>query len=293
MIPMSRAKRSVKDSVFTLMFRDTKYALQLYKTLHPEDTDVTEPDCKIVTLENILTVGEYNDFGLQVRDKLILLVEAQATFVLNVVLRILLYLAETYKRYVEEHKLDLYGSKPVRIPRPEVYMVYVGPKQDVPDTLRLSDLYEGEGSVELEVKVYRKSGTENILDQYVRFCKIADENRKQYGTTSEAIEETLRQCREEGILVPFLASREKEVWDIMMTLFDEAKIREIHDYNVAKDAKQEGIAEGMEKGRAEGIEMTLLTSLKALMENLGCTAEKAMDMLSIPTEQRTGLRPQL
>ena len=143
------------------------------------------------------------------------------------------------------------------------------------------------------MKVYRKSGTENILDQYVRFCKIADENRKQYGTTSEAIEETLRQCREEGILVPFLASREKEVWDIMMTLFDEAKIREIHDYNVAKDAKQEGIAEGMEKGRAEGIEMTLLTSLKALMENLGCTAEKAMDMLSIPTEQRTGLRPQL
>ena len=71
----------------------------------------------------------------------------------------------------------------------------------------------------------------------------------------------------------------------MVTLFDEAKIQEIHDYNVAKDTRQEGIAEGME--------MTLLTSLKALMENLGCTAEKAMDMLSIPAEQRAGLRPQL
>ena len=135
------------------------------------------------------------------------------------------------------------------------------------------------------MKVYRKSGTKNILEQYVRFCKIADENRKKYGTAPAAIEATLRQCLEEGILVPFLTSHEKEVLDIMVTLFDEAKIQEIHDYNVAKDARQEGIAEGME--------MTLLTSLKVLMENLGCTAEKAMDMLSIPAEQRAGLRPQL
>ena len=143
------------------------------------------------------------------------------------------------------------------------------------------------------MKVYRKSGTKNILEQYVRFCKIADENRKKYGTAPAAIEATLRQCLEEGILVPFLTSHEKEVRDIMVTLFDEAKIQEIHDYNVAKDARQEGIAEGMEKGMEKGMEMTLLTSLKALMENLGCTAEKAMDMLSIPAEQRAGLRPQL
>ena len=284
---MSRVKRALKDSVFTLMFRTQKYALQLYQALHPEDTNVTEADCKIITLENVLMVGEYNDCGLLVRDKLLLLVEAQATFTVNVVVRILLYLAETYRRLIADNKLDLYGSKPVKIPRPELYVIYTGSKQDVPDTLRLSGLFEGESNLglELEVKVYRKSGTKNILEQYVRFCKIADENRKKYGTAPAAIEATLRQCLEEGILVPFLTSHEKEVRDIMVTLFDEAKIQEIHDYNVAKDTRQEGIAEGME--------MTLLTSLKALMENLGCTAEKAMDMLSIPAEQRAGLRPQL
>lgn len=36
-----------------------------------------EADCKLVTLENILTTGIYNDVGLQVQDMLILLVEAQ------------------------------------------------------------------------------------------------------------------------------------------------------------------------------------------------------------------------
>ena len=50
------------------------------------------------------------------RDKLILLVEAQSKFSINIALRMLLYLAATYKEYLEEHKLDLYGSKPVFYP---------------------------------------------------------------------------------------------------------------------------------------------------------------------------------
>lgn len=123
-------------------------------------------------------------------------------------------------------------------------MVYTGPKS-VPETVRLSDLYEGTGDVDLRVHVIRRTGTGDILDQYVRFCEIADENRKKYGITGKAVEETLRQCREEGVLMPFLASREKEVRDIMVTLFDEERIREIHDYNVAKEAEEKGMEKGI------------------------------------------------
>lgn len=32
---------------------------------------MTEEDIKLVTLENVLTVGQYNDLGIQVRDRLI------------------------------------------------------------------------------------------------------------------------------------------------------------------------------------------------------------------------------
>lgn len=244
---MPEMKRTIKDSIFTLMFKQPEYALQLYQALHPEDTDVTEADCKVVTLENILTVGEYNDLGLQVRDKLLLLAEAQSTFSVNISLRMLMYVAATYKEYAEEHKLDLYGSKAVTIPRPEFYVVYTGTKHDVPDTLKLSDLYKGAGSIDLQVKVCRNNGKGDILDQYVRFCEIVDEKRKEYGRTQKAIEETLNQCKEENILTPFLASRQKEVQDIMVTLFDQEKVLEIHDYNVAKEAKEQGISEAAKK----------------------------------------------
>ena len=103
-----------------------------------------------------------NDLGFQVRDKLILLVEAQSKFSVNIALRMLLYLAATYKEYVEEHKLDLYGSKPVSIPRPELYMVYTGAPRQLPEILRLSDMYDGLGGAEVEIKVLRNTGAGNI-----------------------------------------------------------------------------------------------------------------------------------
>jgi len=130
---------------------------------------------------------------------------------------------------------------------------------DIPDTLLLSDLYEGDGSAEIRVKVLRDDGSGDILAQYVRFCKISDSQRKLYGATQKAIDETLKKCMEEDILTPFLASRKKEVLDIMVTLFDQEKIWEIHDYNVAKDARQEGL----EKGREESL-CTMITMLQEL-----------------------------
>lgn len=242
---MAEMKRSVKDSVFTYLFKQPEYTRQLYLALHPEDTDVKESDFKLVTLENVLTTGFYNDLGIQVRNRLILLVEAQSTFSVNIALRMLLYLAGTYKEYIEEQKLDLYGSHPVEIPRPELYVVYTGDRKEIPEALHLSGLYQGAGSAEVEVKVLRDDGTGDILDQYVRFCKIADEQREKYGLTQQAIDETIRICIVENVLAPFLASRQKEVLEIMVTLFDQEKIAEIHDYNVAKAARQEGREEGI------------------------------------------------
>ena len=117
---MAEMRYTIKDSVFTYVFKQPEYARKLYLALHPEDTDVTEADCRLVTLENVLTTGMYNDVGLQVRNILILLVEAQSIFSINIALRMLLYLAATYKEYVEKCKLNLYGTVPVTIPRPEL-----------------------------------------------------------------------------------------------------------------------------------------------------------------------------
>lgn len=47
------AKYTIKDSVFTNLFQDKKYLIQLYRALHPEDTETTEDELKDITIKNI------------------------------------------------------------------------------------------------------------------------------------------------------------------------------------------------------------------------------------------------
>lgn len=69
-------KRTIKGSVFTNLFQDKKYLIQLYKALHPEDKDVTEDKLTDVTIENVLMDNIYNDLGFIVGNRLMILVEA-------------------------------------------------------------------------------------------------------------------------------------------------------------------------------------------------------------------------
>ena len=275
---MPEAKRNIKDSVFTYLFRQPEYTRELYLALHPEDTDVTEADIKLVTLENILTVGQYNDLGMQIRDRLIMLTEAQSMFSSNIPLRMLLYLAETYKEYAVENSLNLYSAKPVKLPRPELYVVYTGTKKNIPDVIRLSDLYEGDGSAEIEVRVLRDSGKGDILDQYVRFCKIADEEREKRGNTEEAIAEIIRRCKEEGVLPVFLSSREKEVRDIMVTLFDEEWIAKMHEKEIRDEGHEEGLKEGLKEGA--------LNVIRNMVKNFGLSIEQAVEGAGVPENEQ-------
>ncbi len=57
------AKYTVKDSVFTTIFQDKKYLIQLYRALHPEDTEATEDALMDITIRNVLTNGIYNDYS--------------------------------------------------------------------------------------------------------------------------------------------------------------------------------------------------------------------------------------
>ena len=125
----------------------------------------------------------------------------------------------------------------------------------------------------------RVHGRTCLSEEYVRFCKIADEEPKRHGRSGKAIEETLRRCIEENVLAPLLMTRQKEVAEIMVTLFDQEKVMEIHDYHVAEAARKDGLQES----RAEGT----LSSIKNLMETLGLSIEAAMNALKIPEDERT------
>ena len=130
-------KRKIRDSVFTNLFQDKKYLLQLYQALHPEDRDVTEDEIADVTIKHVLIDADYNDLGFSVGNRLMVLVESQSTFTYNIVIPALMYLIQTYHEYFKRTDQNLYGSKKVTIPKPELYMIFTGERKDIPDTMSL------------------------------------------------------------------------------------------------------------------------------------------------------------
>ncbi len=136
-------KRKIKDSVFTNLFQDKKYLLQLYKALHPEDSDITEDEIEDVTIKHVLIDADYNDLGFSVGNRLMVLVESQSTWTLNIIIRALMYLIQTYHDYFKRTNQNLYGSKKVNMPKPELYVIYTGDKKSIPDTISLSKEFFG------------------------------------------------------------------------------------------------------------------------------------------------------
>ena len=108
--------RNAKDSVFCDLFEKPEYLIQLYRALHPEDKKTQESDLTIVTLSSVFLKEIYNDLGFMLGNRLIVLVEEQATFSYNIVVRLLIYLAETYRRYIDRNELDEYSTTRIELP---------------------------------------------------------------------------------------------------------------------------------------------------------------------------------
>ena len=238
MVREKEAKRTIKDSVFTNLFGDSKYLLQFYQAIHPEDKDVREEELRTITLENILTDDIYNDLGFIKGDKIMILAEAQSTWTSNIIIRALEYLVNSYRRYFTENGMDLYQSKKVSLPKPELYVIYTGNRKKRPERITLSEeFFQGENTaIEVTVKMIYDGRKGDIINQYVTFTKILNEQIRLHGGTKKAILETIRICKDENILKEYLESRESEVVDIMMQLYDQEEIMRIHDIRVARDA---------------------------------------------------------
>lgn len=230
-----KMKHTVKDSVFTDLFSDPKYLLQLYKALHPEDGDVVEGDLKTVTLENVITDGIYNDVGFTKGNKLLVLTEAQTTWTANVIIRALEYLVHSYRRYFLENRMDLYKSKKVALPKPEIYVIYAGKRKKRPPYISLSEEFFGgeENAVEVTVKMIYDGENGDIINQYISFTKVLDREAQIYGRTESAVRETIRICKDRNILREYLGRKESEVVDIMMQLYDQEEIMRVHDMGIA------------------------------------------------------------
>lgn len=79
----------------------------------------------------------------------------------------------------------------------------------------------------------------SIINQYVTFTKICNEQVALHGRTREAVLEIICICKDKNVLKEYLESREREVVDIMMTLYDEEEIMRSYVRSEVREAVQE------------------------------------------------------
>ncbi len=150
------------------------------------------------------------------------MVESQSTWTLNIIIRALMYLIQTYHDFFKRTKQNLYGSKKVDIPKPELYVIFT-------------------------VKVLYQEDESSIIGQYIIFCKVYNEQRKKYGQTKKAVTETIRICKDRNVLKDYLENKEQEVVDIMMTLFDDEQILEAYAKDIDDNATHREAKETAER----------------------------------------------
>lgn len=160
-------------------------------------------------------------------------------------------LTQSYHEYFQRTSQDYYKSRKVRIPKPELYVIFTGNNGRKPDRLLLSEEFFKGADIDIEVKakVIYESNTDDIINQYIIFCKVFSEQTNQHGMTQKAVTETIRICIDRNVLREYLAQREKEVVTIMMSLFDEEQIMKSFIKSERYDADRETAERLIKKGK--------------------------------------------
>lgn len=277
----TNVRREVKNTIFLHLFSIPKYQLQMIQALHPEMTDLKEEDIKLVTLNHVLINGQYNDLALMVRDKLIIFVEAQSTWSINILMRILLYLALTYHDYIIETGLNVYGSMKMDIPEPEFYVIYTGSRRIDKDiiSLRRDFWHNSDAKLDLIARVINSENKDDIIGQYIIFTHVLDDQIKVYGYTLEAAENTIRICQDDNVLREYLNGLKKEVITTMMLLFDQDYATGMYGKECRQEGEKIGAIEATVK-MCQRFGATVSEAVNMLAEDFGLSADEASQYVS-------------
>ncbi len=308
--------RNHKDTVFRMLYKNPKNALELYNGLCGKHyTDETQ--LRFNTLENAVYMNIKNDVSFLIHDHTVLY-EQQSTWNPNMPLRNLYYIADIFHNYEKnEQALSIYGARKIELPNPEFVVFYNGGgRYPEYSELRLSDSFRGGGdsvngvnsstlkkepSLELKVKVYNVSKGRNealksrcpVLDQYVTYTELIKEYREDM-PLEEAIEKAVNECIRNGILRDFLMRQKAEVVKMSIYEYDEKEERRrlyneaYEDGEIAGEARGEarGKVIGEAQGKASGEAKIILEAVERLCDkNIADTIEKACEILDIPLEK--------
>ena len=253
-------RRNHKDSTFCLLFSEPARAIELYNAVTgenlPPDTELT-----YTTLANALYIDRNNDLGFVIQKRHLVMSECQSTINWNIPMRCLGYVSRSLENLAG--KEGLYGSKLVKFPVPEFYLFYVGNETWNTKTLKLSDSFQAppkENSLELVVKFinlnYNVNNEDNEILQrspsLLGYSKllyyIKTAAKENGGDLKSAIDISVKQCMEEGLIEDFLRKHSREVTGM---LFNEITVEEFAEIR-AREAYEDGEKYGFTKGEQSG-----------------------------------------
>ena len=246
---------TLKDSLFIDLFSDKMRLIQLYKSLIDDQRQINPEDIEILTIQNIILRGIYNDLGFRVKDEIIILMEAQTTYTTNIVLRILFYLSETLKNYIidssENKNLnELYNTKPRIIPKIKLFVVYTGDKVMQDHDLHLKDvMVENDiiSDIDMKVRVLCTGNKKSILGQYILFTRVYTKQKKECKDIETAVKNTIEICMNDEILKEYLDYRKMEVQEMITAFTTQEEAFE----SFLKDEVKRGRKEGREEGKMD------------------------------------------
>ena len=278
---MRKPQRAYRDSLFRDIFNNADRLPEIYEALLGIKT--TASDITLATINETLFSGIKNDVGFIVGNQHVLLTEHPSTVNANMPLRMLMYLAEIYRRYVDADAV--YRKRLIPLPAPKFYVFYNGIEK-MPDTwsLHLSDAFEGrKADLELAVEIININNQPghpilekcHALKSYSVFVAKVREQVKNGSTLEAAVGEAVRYCIANDYLGGYFRQKQKEeVFDMLNFVWDQERALEVR----AEEAR----ADGRQEGRQEG----LTASICNVMHSMNFSVEKAMDVLQIPADER-------
>ena len=261
---------TLKDSLFIDLFSDKMRLIQLYKSLIDDQRQINPEDIEILTIQNIILRGIYNDLGFRVKDEIIILMEAQTIYTTNIVLRILFYLSETLKNYIidssENKNLnELYNTKPRIIPKIKLFVVYTGDKMMQDHDLHLKDvIVENDiiSDIDMKVRVLCTGNKSSILGQYILFTQIYSRQKKECKDIETAVKNTIEICMNDEILKEYLDYRKMEVQEMITAFMTQEEAFESFLKDEVRAGEKRGEKIGEKRGEEKGKIDTLINFFK-------------------------------
>ena len=256
--------REYKDRLFKFIFGNSEnkqWTLSLYNAMN--GTSYTDPeDIRFNTLSDAVYMRMKNDVSFIVSSDMNLW-EHQSSYNPNMPMRFLIYAGRLYEKYIKSSDYHPYSSKLQHVPRPICICFYNG-KEDQPDTKvpKLSDAYEGVGSIEVEVTMVNINYGKNKdlmdackpLKEYAWLVDTVRTHQDEKMSLENAVDTALNEMPDEFAIKTFLLENRAEVKSMFLTEYDEEKTLRLE--------REEGRDEGREEGDLMARERVALNMLR-------------------------------